>query len=265
MFAALMPLFRSFAPHSCVRAAEWHGRFKRAGVRPQVAPRWTLSPAAREALLQSRFEHIPVNVRLGLKRVVDIGSNQGQWLKALLRFSDVPQIDAIEPNPDAFLKLQLNLGKHPGIRLHHCAVGDQRRSGQLNIPASSDLASLLDPTEALHEFYTLSETSKSIAVNIETLDDLLPDGDVIDLMKIDVQGFELPVLHGSRKCLSRTRALMIETNFVSHYIGDSTFSTLKTVLTTQFGFLLWDIAPPHRGPGGRALWADAIYVNAGHS
>jgi FkbM family methyltransferase len=261
MTASAMPLARNLAPHFLVRAAEWYRRFTRIGVAAEIAPGLTLSSTAREALLQSRIEHLPPKIRADLKHVVDIGSNEGQWLMALLRFADIQQIDAIEPNPDAFLRLESNLRNRSGVRLHQCALGDRKYLGELNIPASSDLASLLNPAETLHEFYPFSATSKQVKVHVETLDDLLPGTASIDLLKIDVQGFEVPVLQGSRNLLSRTRALMIEANFVSHYVGDATFSTLDTMLTAEFGFALWDISPPHRGAGGRALWSDAIYVN----
>jgi hypothetical protein len=80
----------------------------------------------------------------------------------------------------------------------------------------------------------------------------------IDLLKIDVQGFEASVLRGAREVLQRTRFLLIECNVASHYEGDSLFPELHRILI-QSRMTLYNLSEPVR-LGGRALWADALYV-----
>jgi hypothetical protein len=49
-----------------------------------------------------------------------------------------------------------------------------------------------------------------IDVDVARLDDVLPAGEMIDILKIDVEGFELEVLKGSIESLRRTRYLLLE-------------------------------------------------------
>src|SRR5581483_4361453 len=99
-----------------------------------------------------------------------------------------------------------------------------------------------------------------ISTKVVPLDDVLHDDEPIDLIKIDVQGFEHSVLRGALKTLQRTRALLVETNFTSHYCGDGSFGTLFNHLT-ELGFEFWNVSAPYRGSKGRALWADAVFLN----
>jgi len=69
----------------------------------------------------------------------------------------------------------------------------------------------------------------------------------VDLLKIDVQGFERAVLLGARRVLGSTRAVLIEVNLQSHHAGDDTLPTLWNQLA-ELGFSFW------------SLWADAAFV-----
>src|SRR5581483_3226870 len=99
-----------------------------------------------------------------------------------------------------------------------------------------------------------------ISTKVVPLDDVLHDDEPIDLIKIDVQGFEHSVLRGALKTLQRTRALLVETNFTSHYCGDGSFGTLFNHLT-ELGFEFWNVSAPYRGSKGRALWAHGVFLN----
>ena len=81
----------------------------------------------------------------------------------------------------------------------------------------------------------------------------------MDLLKIDVQGFERAVLAGARYVLKNTRAVLMEVNLQSHYAGDDTLPALWNQLAAQ-GFSLWSLSPPFTGADGKALWADALFL-----
>ena len=75
----------------------------------------------------------------------------------------------------------------------------------------------------------------------------------------------MALLDGARQSLGRTQAIILETNFVSHYEGDALFNQLHERMTREFGFYLHRWARPtySRPDGdGRLLYADAIYVAA---
>ena len=169
-----------------------------------------------------------------------------------------------EPNPEAMKICQSRLGFRPGIRYFEIALGDASGETELNVTASSDFASLLHPRiDFLEAHYgrNAAHVVTTKRVQIATLDSLIPESRSVDLLKIDVQGFERAVLLGARHVLRSTRAVLIEVNLQSHYAGDDTLPTLWTQLA-ELGFSFWSISPPYTGRGERALWADAVFVRS---
>lgn len=254
---------RNLIPAGLLRTLEWKARFGVVGFSSTAAWRVVTSKAYRDALVDSRIEQLPRALRSDLSLVVDVGANTGQWISSLQKLLSIERAEVFEPNPGAFKILSSNLGNRPGIHLHQIALGACSEISTLHVTRTSSLASLLRPAELLEEQYTAHHASVigEIQVPVKTLDAILPDDATIDLLKIDVQGFERQVLLGGIKTLRRTRALLIEMNFVSHYEGDDTFASLTHLLTHDLGFEFWDMSLPHRGPDGRALWSDAVFIN----
>ena len=83
----------------------------------------------------------------------------------------------------------------------------------------------------------------------------------MDVFKLDVQGAEERALAGARRVLQRTRALLIEINFHSHYEGASDFVSMFRLLTSDLGMRLWSISEIYRAPSGAAMYADALFLN----
>lgn len=256
-------MLKHFSPQGLYRAFEWKARFEAVGFAPAKAWRSALSRQMRWALAESRIEHLPAALRTNLGLVVDVGTNLGQWISAFMIFAKVDRIEAFEPNPEVFEALTAHFGNRPGTRLHQLAAGAERATVNLNITRGSGLASILIPSETMRAQYTLAMTEviKQVPVKVTPLDEVIPDDVTVDLMKVDVQGFEHEVLRGARQTLKRTRALLIETNFASHYVGDGSFGSLYAQITGEMGFDFWDVSPPYRGTEGQALWADAVFVN----
>jgi hypothetical protein len=132
----------------------------------------------------------------------------------------------------------------------------------LNVMSSSDLSSLLPPSKRLQELYgTGGACTKTVTVPVRQLDEFIADSGPVDLLKIDVQGFERQVLRGASATLKRTRAILIELNFQAHYDGEDSFADLSNLLVKEFGFEFWDMSLPARGPDRRATWADAVFLS----
>lgn len=254
-------MLKHFAPTGLNQALEWKARFEAVDFDASKAWRAALTESMRTALVDSRLERLPANLRSNLDLVIDVGSNIGQWISAFLIFADVGRIEAFEPNPEAFELLRTRLGQRPETHLHQLAVGEKHATTLLNITRGSGLSSLLDPGENLRVQYApAADVINQLPVKVVPLDEAISDDTIVDLMKIDVQGFEHSVLRGAQETLKRTRAVLIETNFTSHYVGDGSFGTLFAHLT-ELGFDFWDVSPPYRGKDAQALWADAVFIN----
>jgi hypothetical protein len=102
-------------------------------------------------------------------------------------------------------------------------------------------------------------------LDINELHDL--DADVI---KIDTQGMELPILANSGHWLDRAFYVETETGFVESYRGETTYAEMDQFMRAR-GFLLFDINTRHRvarrgpfaqSPSGKEqiLWCEAVWL-----
>jgi hypothetical protein len=117
----------------------------------------------------------------------------------------------------------------------------------------------------LHEAtYPESQCSDPVRVRVRPLDDI---GRQIDLpenlfVKIDVQGYEGPVLRGGQDTLRRAAVVLIETAFVPLYREQLLFADLLGRLEA-LGFTFHGNMAQYDDPrSGRPLFADSFFINA---
>ena len=149
---------------------------------------------------------------------IDIGANFG-WYTCL--FSTIGGensiIYSVEPSPDNlfYLKKNINNNKLKNISLLECAVGEKENSLPLYFanPKNPGAHSLIKDTPQQNS------KAKYMKVDVNTLDSLFRDLEIIHLMKIDIEGFELNALKGGLKTLKKVQNLLIE--FSPHLWKDS--------------------------------------------
>jgi len=196
-----------------------------------------------------------------LRNVVDVGANTGQWSSMLLNCVTPEKLVIIEPQPDAFAVLQKKLGKNPRVELHNVAIGERESVETLKITRDTTGASLLQPREEMRAVIGSNWTITSeVQVKMTTLDSLLVDLAEVSLLKIDVQGYERPVLAGAKQTLAKTKFVLIELNFMSQYDGGSWLGEIHEILACDFGFFLANASAP-QVLNGRASMVDGLYVN----
>jgi FkbM family methyltransferase len=220
------------------------------------------SPSRLADISRSRFSILPLSIRSSPAFVIDVGANCGQWIGALLKILPVPEVWIFEPNPEAMENCRQRIGSRSGIKYFDIALGDRTGEVTLHVTASSNFASVLPPrAEFLERHYSknAARVLTDMLVKVCTLDSLVPDSKSVDLLKIDVQGFERAVLSGASSVLARTRCVLIEMNLQSHYEGDDTLPAIWCILAER-GFSFWALSPPYVGRSGESLWADAVFV-----
>jgi FkbM family methyltransferase len=196
-----------------------------------------------------------------LRYVIDVGANVGQWSAMLLDCITPEKLIIVEPNPEAFAVLQKKFGDSGRIELHKVAIGGVEGVAKLKITRDTTGASLLQPCEEIRAMVGRNwAVASEIEVKMTTLDQLLVDVSKISLLKIDVQGYEKPVLAGAKQTLAKTRFVLIELNFMPQYQGGSWLGEVHQILTRDFGFFLANATAPQL-LNGRASMCDGLYVN----
>jgi FkbM family methyltransferase len=220
------------------------------------------SPRKRTAIDVSRFPILPPAFKGSPQFVIDVGACRGQWIGSLLEIISVPEVWIFEPNQEAMGACRQRIGDRAGVKYFDMALGDKRGQMTLHVTGSSELASVLRPRDEFLGTYYGNKAARVVedrTVEVRTLDSLVPESTFVDLLKIDVQGFERSVLSGARRVLSKTRTVLIEALLQSHYVGDDNFPALWTLLAEQ-GFSFWNMSPPYIANDGKALWIDTVFV-----
>lgn len=177
---------------------------------------------------------VPDSGRLAL----DVGANVGVWAEYLAeRFTEVM---AFEPNPGAVgsLRGEVAAAGLSNVTVVESAVGD--KSGKLTLntyPQTQHTSALELPEVSVAAPAPLGQ----IVVDVVTVDELELEPDFI---KIDTEGFELPVLKGAKRTLKESGpALVIEVH--GHFAKDSRDRACERLLE-PLGYTCEGI--PH--PGG---------------
>jgi FkbM family methyltransferase len=142
---------------------------------------------------------------------IDVGAHIG-YLVSLAAECVGPsgRIDAFEPNPETFAKLDAavrDLGdQSAAITVRQAAVGAEEGEATLHLPAGPDAHQSSEASLAGGDGF-----SATTRVPVIRLDDLPFQGEV-RLLKIDTEGYELSVLQGARRLLDRCDAVLIELN-----------------------------------------------------
>jgi FkbM family methyltransferase len=224
------------------------------------------SKLARQRLSHSELEEtgwylLPSEFLSNIHTIVDIGAHRGNWCAAMLKFANPKQVVAFEPLPELFAHLQSRFASEARIDLRQKAIGEKNGNITINITEHLSACSILVPKLEMNQHYGYGwQQVGHVNVEMSTLDQELQHFETIDLLKIDVQGYEKNVLSGATQVLKKVSALMIEQNLIRHYNDDLLFWELHQILESTYGFKLYNISNPYRSISGKSLWFDAIYI-----
>jgi FkbM family methyltransferase len=196
--------------------------------------------------------------------LVDIGAHSGAFTRGMKRLCAVKQAVLVEPIPAMVTQLRGD-SELRGYAIFGCAASET--NGEIEffvhehfaeissvLPAKSDVSGMTE---------ILAGAPTKIVVETRTLDSIVDTRDVasIDLLKIDVQGFEDRVLKGASQVLAITEVIFIEVSFRPLYEGSCTFFDVYRHLVDH-GFVLLNLEPGYRSKDGELLQADAVFQRA---
>lgn len=134
--------------------------------------------------------------------IVDAGANIGVYSSFFSKcVGALGLVHSFEPSPDNFARLRAASSKLPNIRANQVAVSDKTGEQLLYVSDNLNVDHRTYPTEG--------ELRRTISVPSTRLDDYFKSGQRVDLVKLDIQGYELHALHGAMRLLADNRRVKL--------------------------------------------------------
>jgi len=150
--------------------------------------------------LSSLLKSLPI-----IDNCIDVGSNKGQFSMIFRKYFNNTKIYSFEPQLN-HIKTQKKFLKN--TKFYNICLGNYNGTGILNVTDRDDSSSLLEPLINTHGIY---KVNKKIKIKVKKLDDIIRlNKNKINLIKLDVQGFEYQVLLGAKNNLKNINYIIIE-------------------------------------------------------
>lgn len=175
--------------------------------------------------------------RLKSPLIFDVGANIGNWSKMAFAANPEARIYAFEPHKAAFERLS----RLSYVKAYNAACGSENGHGVLF--DRNDLSSTTHASLDRMVIERLNVETSEQATEVLALDSVIEKEkiDYIDLLKIDVEGYEYEVLLGAKKALSKKviRAIQFEFNEMNVYRR----VFFKDILDLLSGFEFYRLLP----------------------
>ncbi len=210
------------------------------------------------------FETIRVLTKIyQTERLCDIGANKGHWTSVLRHMNPgLRHVVLFEPQKKLAQELQQLTLPNVEKVVYNCGLGE--KAGRVVIRGGTASASVLQPSSEQTYYFPGSVRDEQEDISIEVLDHIYVKDNLPfpDLIKLDVQGYELNVLKGAVKVLAEARYLVIELSLREFYEGQPPlWEALKFL--EENGFAMIARGYEWRSPKNPSelLQMDGIFVN----
>ena len=177
---------------------------------------------------------------LDIEKIIDIGAHRGEFLESMLKIKKVNSFYAFEPQKNIFNELNEKFSKNEKITLFNFAMDKEITNKKLKINKLSMTSSLAEINEKslylkIKNFLTSSKLNfeDEYEIQTNTVDKIFENINLQkSLLKIDVEGFEINVIEGSKIKLKEIPFVLLENQFGNHY-KDNNFKDIIEFLSKQ--------------------------------
>jgi FkbM family methyltransferase len=160
------------------------------------------------------------------KLIIDAGAHIGEYSEIFLKnFPTIKKIYCFEPQINIFKILKRNFLKTKKVSCKNIALGEKNKIEYFNIGyhqrsssfVNSNSSSLFYKIKSMILFGKVSNLVKyRSAVRVKSIDNIFKKKITIDILKIDVEGYEFNVLKGSLKLIKNNKIKLIIIEITSH-------------------------------------------------
>ncbi|NES77285.1 MULTISPECIES: FkbM family methyltransferase [Okeania] len=197
------------------------------------------------------FQELVEKYQLKIPGLIHIGAHYGQEYEIYQKLNIVNLV-FFEPLTENFEILKSHVGEN--VRLFQKALGNENKTVKMYVESANNAmsSSVLQPKKHLEQYPEIIFDREEF-VEMVRLDDILEDKENYNFLIIDVQGYELEVLKGSRKTLKNIDYILTEVNRDELYENCARVEELDEFLGR------FDFQRLERNWEGET-WGDAFYL-----
>ena len=215
---------------------------------------------APERFFEFAFKYASApNMELGLKQakalgldcreILDIGGYHGDWSRMAHTIWPQSRITIVEANRQKKEILQKVANEIDADLIIEVLGAEDGAEVEFNLMESG--------SSVFEENSPLQRTKEKR--HVRTLDSMFPD-QKFDLIKIDVQGYEIEVLKGAHKVLANCKSLILEVSLIEINESCPLISEVLAFMS-DCGFTTYEILEIHRRPLDRAMnQIDVLFI-----
>lgn len=192
--------------------------------------------------------------------VIDGGAHKGDFIELIYRQYSEPVIYGYEPIPALAKALKDKYAKSDKITIREVALGSSEAIIELNISKILPATSILEPNEVFSRKYHNGRLEAIQKINVSQVRLDVEINNNIDILKLDLQGYELQALKGSTGVLTKVKLILVEVEFSQIYKDQPLFAEVDIFLREN-GFKFLNFYDLYTHPDGQLTSGDAIYLN----
>lgn len=194
--------------------------------------------------------------------IIDGGAHTGGAVDAFRALAPRAKFHCFEPDPVLAGDLLRKFAGTAEVHVVTAALGEAPGTAVFNINASRPTNSLLPAAEALQaDLQGFCTTVEQLEVAVTSIDDYCAGLGLerVDIIKLDLQGYDYQALLGAKSTIRGARVVLVEVMFTEIYQGCHLFPDILRLMS-EYGFKLHTLCGIHYGSHDELLWADAIFV-----
>lgn len=187
---------------------------------------------------------------VNFKNILDVGANLGEWTRMAKKIFPDSVIYMIEPLSEMESNLKKICEEFPGTKYFPKGAGSKIEDHVMTT-WGDDLAGA---NCLVVENAYLKSINKQRTIPVITIDSLIEKNEIEipDLVKLDIQGFELEALKGGAKLFGVTEAFILETSLFEFTSGNPILSEV-VIFMAERGYEIYDFPGFLRRPLDGAL------------